>query len=417
MDKDLERALALSLQESQSTRHLRRRFQSVIPRTMVMIMIVFSLRGYRKIERPRPNIRGPQRNPSMMHDPEPPSQSARNTPAASFLSERAQMERERLERLKRLCEQNADDAGGISSHAKRQHILSSEIHANGRANVASTSSSSVPSGLSATHFPPQIGTGLVLQKSDISFAITASYAISVSWIYELFAPSTPVIIVAQPDQSGQPIIKNVLPNWVMTVPFLPNGRGCQHMKFMLTGRLRIVISTANLIDRDWRNIENAIWLQDLPPRSAPITHDPKAIDDFPSIMQNVLRAVNVRRRLPTCQQTTLMKAVRDMGLRTGKGKAAKDLLIESQGNKVKNQITGEYGPVPQTDAYYRDKGIKWVVIDDSNYGEGSSREHAALEPRYLGGLAIITRSFARIHETNLQKQGNCSHLRQPQRRS
>jgi tyrosyl-DNA phosphodiesterase-1 len=71
---------------------------------------------------------------------------------------------------------------------------------------------------------------VVLQKSDISFAITASYAISVSWIYELFAPSTPVIIVAQPDQSGQPIIKNVLPNWVMTVPFLPNGRGCQHMK-------------------------------------------------------------------------------------------------------------------------------------------------------------------------------------------
>jgi len=76
-----------------------------------------------------------------------------------------------------------------------------------------------------------------------------------------------------------------------------------------------------------------------------------------------------------------------------------------EANKVKNQITGEYGPVPQTAAYYREKGIKWVVIGDSNYGEGSSREHAALEPRYLGGLAIITRSFARIHETNLKKQG------------
>ncbi|KAG8960311.1 Aconitate hydratase mitochondrial [Tulasnella sp. 408] len=58
-----------------------------------------------------------------------------------------------------------------------------------------------------------------------------------------------------------------------------------------------------------------------------------------------------------------------------------------------------------TAAYYRDHGIKWVVIGDHNYGEGSSREHAALEPRYLGGLAIITRSFARIHETNLKKQG------------
>lgn len=76
-----------------------------------------------------------------------------------------------------------------------------------------------------------------------------------------------------------------------------------------------------------------------------------------------------------------------------------------EANKVKNQITGEYGGVPQTAAYYRDKGIKWVVIGDHNYGEGSSREHAALEPRFLGGLAIITRSFARIHETNLKKQG------------
>ncbi|KAF9028933.1 aconitate hydratase [Hymenopellis radicata] len=76
-----------------------------------------------------------------------------------------------------------------------------------------------------------------------------------------------------------------------------------------------------------------------------------------------------------------------------------------EANKVKNQITGEWGGVPQTAAYYRDHGIKWVVVGDHNYGEGSSREHAALEPRFLGGLAIITRSFARIHETNLKKQG------------
>lgn len=54
---------------------------------------------------------------------------------------------------------------------------------------------------------------------------------------------------------------------------------------------------------------------------------------------------------------------------------------------------------------YRDSGVKWVVVGDENYGEGSSREHAALEPRFLGGHAIITKSFARIHETNLKKQG------------
>ena len=76
-----------------------------------------------------------------------------------------------------------------------------------------------------------------------------------------------------------------------------------------------------------------------------------------------------------------------------------------EANKVRNFETGEWGAVPATAAYYRDRGIKWVVIGDHNYGEGSSREHAALEPRFLGGLAIIVRSFARIHETNLKKQG------------
>lgn len=74
-------------------------------------------------------------------------------------------------------------------------------------------------------------------------------------------------------------------------------------------------------------------------------------------------------------------------------------------NKVKNQETGAYDAVPEVAKQYRDKGINWVVVGDENYGEGSSREHAALEPRFLGGRAIITKSFARIHETNLKKQG------------
>jgi aconitate hydratase len=69
-----------------------------------------------------------------------------------------------------------------------------------------------------------------------------------------------------------------------------------------------------------------------------------------------------------------------------------------EANKVQNQFTGEWKGVPAVAQEYREKGVKWVVIGDSNYGEGSSREHAALEPRYLGGLAIIVRSFARIHE-------------------
>jgi len=77
-----------------------------------------------------------------------------------------------------------------------------------------------------------------------------------------------------------------------------------------------------------------------------------------------------------------------------------------QTDSVTNQITGEKGkPVPETAKYYKQHKKKWVVIGDKNLGEGSSREHAALEPRFLGGAAIIVRSFARIHETNLKKQG------------
>jgi aconitate hydratase len=76
-----------------------------------------------------------------------------------------------------------------------------------------------------------------------------------------------------------------------------------------------------------------------------------------------------------------------------------------EANKVENHVTGEWAGVPQTAAWYRDQGIKWIVAGEHNYGEGSSREHAALEPRYLGGFAVIVKSFARIHETNLKKQG------------
>jgi aconitate hydratase len=74
-------------------------------------------------------------------------------------------------------------------------------------------------------------------------------------------------------------------------------------------------------------------------------------------------------------------------------------------NKVKNQLTGEYGEVPAVARAYKAKGIGSIVVGDNNYGEGSSREHAAMEPRFLGVRAILVKSFARIHETNLKKQG------------
>lgn len=74
-------------------------------------------------------------------------------------------------------------------------------------------------------------------------------------------------------------------------------------------------------------------------------------------------------------------------------------------DSVKNQLTGEYGPVPATQRAYKAAGIGTIVVGDENYGEGSSREHAAMEPRHLGVRVVLTKSFARIHETNLKKQG------------
>ena len=77
-----------------------------------------------------------------------------------------------------------------------------------------------------------------------------------------------------------------------------------------------------------------------------------------------------------------------------------------EAGKGKNLLTGETGrAISKTARHYQKKGLRWVIIGDSNYGEGSSREHAAMSPRLLGGAAVIARSFARIHESNLKKQG------------
>lgn len=80
-------------------------------------------------------------------------------------------------------------------------------------------------------------------------------------------------------------------------------------------------------------------------------------------------------------------------------------FFNDQTNLVKNQLSEGYGPLPETQRAYKAEGIGSVIVADENYGEGSSREHAAMEPRFLGVKAVIVKSFARIHETNLKKQG------------
>ena len=79
--------------------------------------------------------------------------------------------------------------------------------------------------------------------------------------------------------------------------------------------------------------------------------------------------------------------------------------FNDKANEVRNQLNGEYGAVPATQRAYKAAGIGTLVVGDENYGEGSSREHAAMQPRHLGVRAVLVKSFARIHETNLKKQG------------
>ena len=79
--------------------------------------------------------------------------------------------------------------------------------------------------------------------------------------------------------------------------------------------------------------------------------------------------------------------------------------FNGEADKVKDQLTGEYGAVPATQRAYNAAGVASIIVGDQNYGEGSSREHAAMQPRHLGICAVLVKSFARIHETNLKKQG------------
>ncbi|KDQ27470.1 hypothetical protein PLEOSDRAFT_51208 [Pleurotus ostreatus PC15] len=271
----------------------------------------------------------------------------------AFLSERAQMEKERRERqMKRRREagldvedelkkrqertESDDSDGGMEPPTKRQHLSSSSSfrnHANARSTNSSTTNSSstrepalIDQMFWDGEFRPTMNqyalktdtrkkftlTEAIGHKGDLSFAIIASYMASVAWIYEFFDPSVPVIFVTQPDPSGNAGIKSILPNWIKAVPFLRNGYGCMHMKAMFpqlfykTGRLRVMVSTANLIDYDYRDIENvswlslALWIQDIPrlptPRKAKKTANP---DDFPSMFTRVLKALNVPPALTT----------------------------------------------------------------------------------------------------------------------
>ncbi|EPS99962.1 hypothetical protein FOMPIDRAFT_1060549 [Fomitopsis schrenkii] len=350
----------------------------------------------------------------------PTSSSGGPSPATSFLSERAIMEQERLARQKRLRpDLDVDGSPSMDDGAhksKRQHLSPSAAEtrrADVRAYSSATSSRAVSSTSAAASMAPrtissrspeqwfwngemrQIANAHVDRAKDtkptfrlsdilaptdgMEFAIVSAYVYNFPWLYSMIKPETPVITVAQ-DPQGMRTLKAILPNWIKTTPPLRNGMGCMHMKFMIlfykTGRLRIVVTTANMIEYDWRDIENTAWVQDVPRRPSPIAHDPKA-DDFPAAFVRVLHGLNVAPALTShinndhpniplqslehlrthwdfskvkaklipsiagkhegwpkvilAGHTCLMKALRDSGLAAEKGK---EVVLECQGSSI-----------------------------------------------------------------------------------
>ncbi|KAF5352877.1 hypothetical protein D9757_012107 [Collybiopsis confluens] len=334
----------------------------------------------------------------------------------SFLSERAQLEKERLERQRKLrkaqnlppsdeeshIESDSDeDAEGPIAKRQRRSLPNPSTNHQTTASSTSTPGAKLKGGpfFWDGEWRPTATRGVEPRKDkkptfrlseilgdELCFAIISTFSEQNSWIYSFF-PSVPVILVASPGEDGRAGVKNIFPKWIRTAPTLPNGMGCMHMKFMLlfykTGRLRVVVSTANLIEYDWRDIENAVWLQDILPLSRKTTFDERHNESFQYVMKRVLDGVNVKTALnimlkqghpdlpiqstqelctsfdwsrvkahlvpsfagkgwPKVLQNghpRLMKAVRNMGLRTGKGPNAKKVQLEYQGSSLGQYTT------------------------------------------------------------------------------
>ncbi|KAF8900465.1 tyrosyl-DNA phosphodiesterase-domain-containing protein [Gymnopilus junonius] len=415
-DDDLARAIALSLREQQARK----------PDSDVINLVSDDEEDFKDVrsgKEIKQALQASKSSSSHSHIPSQPSagpstsaeigqSSDRPVAVSAFLAERAQLEKERRERQKRLRPSTPDpgstteeDDSEIEEPPAKRHQVSSSNQSRMRSNISGVSSSKFSSSNSipaieqvfwsgelrqtaTLHAEPRKDgsstfrlTEVLGKKSELSFAILSSYSLDWAWIYEFFDRSVPVIMVAQPDASGGASIKNVLPNWIRATPFLRNGFGCQHMKlFYKSGRLRVVVSTANLVAYDWRDMENSVWLQDIPLRSRPIPHDPKA-DDFPAVLQRMIYDINVRPALAAMigdnhpdlplkdidelrqkwdwsnvkahlvasiagkhegwphvihrnGHPRLMSVVRKMGMRTGNAKAAKDLVLECQGSSI-----------------------------------------------------------------------------------
>ncbi|KAF4611889.1 hypothetical protein D9613_003755 [Agrocybe pediades] len=398
-DDDLARAIALSLEESQRNKQPalvnldsdededteEARFQAELQEAIRVSQAAAE-------KNPRPTAQKSTAGSSTQPSQPGKSSDQPTGPVSSFLSERAKLEKERLERQKRLrppspvaaAESTTEGESDEEEPPAKRHKVSSSNVSHTRSNIhgissSSASTSAIPTAeqlfwqgelrQTATRNaePRKDGqptfrlTDVLGKTSELAFAIMSSYALDFPWIYQFFEPSVPVIMVAQPDASGEATIKNVLPNWIRTTPFLRGGFGCQHMKFMLS-----------------------VWLQDIPLRSKPIPHDPNPkLDDFAAVLQRMLDKINVKPALAAMIKDNvnslaylplksieelrqkwdwtnvkvhlvasiagkhegwdkviqtghprLLAAVRKMGMRTGRSQSAKDVVLECQGSSL-----------------------------------------------------------------------------------
>ncbi|KAF9018800.1 phospholipase D/nuclease [Hymenopellis radicata] len=294
-------------------------------------------------------------------DDEPPATSSKTASTSSnltgLLADRAQLEKERLGRQRvrnreQECRERAreyrrtaclddDDAGSDGEvHSKLQPAVT----------LKSTALTTNPSTKEDLFFDGELRPTIVHtshprkdkkdvftlpqvlgKKSDIAFAILSSFVSEINWIRGHFDSSTPVVFVTCGESNTtQTTTRRVCSNWIELTPKLGH-MGCFHMKFMLifykTGRLRVVISTANLILMDYGEMENLVWLQDIPPRPTPIARDPATkLDDFPSVLQSTLHAIGVKDVLDNSRGTLPITAIEDLRCRWDWSKVKAELV-------------------------------------------------------------------------------------------
>ncbi|KAF7300378.1 hypothetical protein HMN09_00921100 [Mycena chlorophos] len=293
-----------------------------------------------EISPPRPTVAKPQPQHTTRKEPTPTPAPAPAKPLVgagplSLLGDRAQMERERLARQKRLRppspprteeqghssgeDDDSDGDGASEGSARKRAKLDTSVDENGRRTFPDGKLLRIETKYATSATDPGIRLSEILgPKEELAQAILCAYVVDPVWLYSFFDPTTPVVLVTDAKMCGAkqdgdergsgPLLRHILPNWVRVCPRvhrIGDFDGSMHMKYMLlfskSGTLRVVVSSANLVDYDWRDIENYAYIQDFPKATTKdtIARRPgeKAGESFPEVLADVLRATGVNEAL------------------------------------------------------------------------------------------------------------------------